>query len=279
MANALHAISAAHILLAAAVSLAASWALRRRVVSAEAVPAALALRAFWAGFGATAIVQGCMLLLALAGAATAAATIATTILAYGTSVFALGALAAYFAFVFTGSKRAVPAMVALYSTILAVGLFTLLRAGPVDLAPTRWTFEVIYARPPEGALAALPAIIALLPSIAGTIGFLLVGLRSSGVARQRALLVGTALLFWLVSIVVDDTGPTETDAVQVVRKVASVVGFGAIYLAYLAPPRWQRRWGLVAIGEEEEYPHRQAERERTQLEGKRALHSRVRELV
>ena len=278
MLSPLQAWSAFHMLLAAAVAVGASWALRRRVVAPQARGAALALRCFWAGLGATALVQCAMLLMAAAGTG-APLALAMVVLAYGTSVVALGALAAYFAFLFTGSRKAVPATIALYAAVLAMGAWSQVRSRPTGLLLTRWSYEPVLASEPQGALAAAPAVAALLPAVLGAVAFLVLGLRSSGATRQRGILVGTALVLWFGSTMAISSGAVESDAAHVVQKLASMAGFGAVFLAYLAP-RWiQERLGLVALGEEGDFGHRQVAREGAGRLRAEALRARVRDLV
>jgi len=246
MLTALQGWGVAHNLLAAAVALAATLALRRRPVSRESRPAALALRLFWAGLAATALVQTGMVLLAARGAGPGVA-LATTLLAFGTAVVALGALAAYFLFLVTGWRPVVPLVACLYGAVALLGAWEAMRAVPTGLALTRWGYEVAYAG--EGGLSpsvaqSAAALAALVPAILGAVGFLAIGLRSTGATRQRGILVGLALALWFGTLAL----PVESDAADVARKLASMAGFVAIYLAYLPPKALQARWGLVRLG-------------------------------
>lgn len=278
MLSALQTWSFLHMLLAAAVAAGASWSLRRRVVSRDSRAAALALRCFWAGLGGTALVQSAMLVMSAAGVGPALA-LATLLLAYATSVVALGALAAYFAFVFTGSRKAVPIMVAVYAAVLALGSWSVVRSDPTGLRLMRWSYEAVFAHEPSGLLAAAPALAALLPAIGGAIAFLVLGLRSTGPTRQRGILVGAALVLWFGSTLALNSGAVESDAAHVAQRLASMAGFGAVFVAYLAPRRLQERWGLVGLGEEREFHGRQVARTAAKRRMGEALDARVRELV
>lgn len=248
MLSPLQAWTAAHSLLAAVVAVGASIALRRRPVGPDARGAALALRVFWAGLGATALVQLGMLLAATEGVGRATA-IATVLLAYATSVAALGALAAYFAFVFTGARTAVPAVAALYVLVLALGSWGLVQAEPIGLALSRWNVDPEYTRDPSGWLAAGPAVAALVPAIGGALAFLVLGLRSTGVTRKRGILVGSALLLWFGATLAVSAGASGSDAAQVARKLGSTAGIAAVYLAYLSPRPLRERWGLAHLAD------------------------------
>lgn len=281
MLSPLQAWSVGHMLLAAVVAAAASWALRSRAVSAHAQSAAVALRVFWAGLGGTAVVQTAMLLGAAAGVG-AGFALATELLAYSTSAVALGALAAYFGFLFTGSRRAVPIIGALYAGVILLQVGSVVRSGPTGIELTRWAFEVTHVNEPGGVLAAVPALAALLPAIGGAIAFIVLGLRSTGATRRRGVLVGTALVLWFGSALAVSTGTVENDVAQVVRKLASMAGLAAIFLAYLAPRALQERWGLDGLGEEHaQAPPRVARAQPDPREPRMsdAMLARVRELI
>lgn len=265
-------------LLAAIVAASASWALRRRVVSDDARAAAFALRVFWAGLGGTALVQTGMLVLADVGVEPSVA-LAILLLSYGTSVVALGALAAYFVFMFTGSRWAVPVTVALYVVVLVLGSWNHAQSNPVDIRLTRWGFEPVYANPPGGPLAAAPALAALLPAIGGSIAFVVLGLRSSGPTRQRGILVGTALALWFSTVLAIDSGAITSDAGILLSKFVSLAGIGAIFLAYLAPRALREPLGLVVLGEEHEHRDHQATRKPAKRRLSDGMRARVRELI
>lgn len=270
MLSALQVWSVAHMLVAAAVAVGASWALRRRNPSDEARPAAIALRIFWAGLGATAVVQTTMMIGAAVGVGAAFALI-SELLAYATSAVALGALAAYFAYLFTGSRKAVPLTTLLYVIVIAVGSWNAVRSAPTGIELTRWFYDVTHANPARGLVAAAPALAALLPAIGGAVAFIVLGLRSTGATRKRGLLVGIALVFWFGSALLVSTGAADNDIAQIIRKLTSMAGFTAIYVAYLPPAPLRERWGLTRMDE------MSSPRPRSRMS--EAMQRRVRELI
>lgn len=266
-----------HNLLAMGVALLATATLGRQRVSAGSRPASIALRIFWAGLVATGIVQTSMVFLAAQGAGPTTAVV-TALLAFGTALVALGALAAYFAYLFTGWRASIALVAALYAGILLLGAWDAYRAAPTGLALNRWNYEVAYAG--EGGLSPSAAssaatLAALVPAFVGALAFIGIGLRSRGATRQRGLLVGVALALWFGSLAI----PLESDASNLARKLASMAGFLAVYLAYLPPSVLQTRWGLVALGDEDAFERRQLERESASERARAARAARIRELV
>lgn len=278
MLTALQSWSVLHNLLAAGVALLAAWALRRRIVSAEARPAAAALRVFWAGLAATAAVQTFMIGAAALGAGPTAA-LATTLLAFATALAALGSLAAYFAYVFTGSRHAVPAVAAVYALVLALGAYSTIRSEPTSLFLTRWGYDVAYAQgqgvSPSDPTKSIPTVAALVPALVGAVSFVFIGLRSTGPTRPRGILVGTALALWFGALAIG----AQTDAADAARKLLSLLGLLAVYLAYLAPKPLQARWALAPIGEEHAYGRLVEERAARERRSGAQLAARARELV
>lgn len=280
MLTALQGITAAYIIAAAIASLAAGASLRKRIVEPSAQGAALALRLFWTGLGITAITQLGMLILAATGTAGPEVALASVLLSNSASVIALGALAAYFAYLFTGSRRAIPSMILLYSGVLALATWSVIRSAPQELTLTRWFIDTNPLHQASGIAAIIPAVAALLPAVGGSIAFIVLGVRAQGAARQRGLLVGSALLLWfMTSMVLSAPSVQQSDVAQVALRVTGALGMAAIHLAYHPPRGLQERWGLVPLGKEGEYAARRTARDELQQRRSLAFQHRVRELI
>lgn len=249
MLTVLQASTVAYLLLASVVAVWAGRHLRARNVAYEARLAAACLRTFWIGLGLLAFVQASAILLAAAAEQGAAVVTAILVVNLAMNGLALGALAAYFAYMLTGSRAALQGVAALYGVITAWAAYDVWRAAPEAFVPTRWGMTVEYAAEPSAVTALLILLAFVLPALVGAVLFIVAGLRArSGATRSRGVLVGVALVVWFgTSIVLAIPGVDSNDWTHAAVLLAAAVGLAGVYVAY-RPPAWaQRRWQLVPL--------------------------------
>lgn len=250
-------LSAAYLAFAAAAALTASWLLRARPTSPASRAAALSLRLFWASLGLTALLQLGAHLAALAGHAGPIVAHGVALGGNALSALAMGSLVAYFAYLVTGSRRAVPAVAAAYAAASVWAAWLIVDAGPTSLRLTRWFVTLDYADPPSPQALLVPSLMFFLPTLAASLSFLVLGLRARGITRYRGVLVGSALTLWFaVGLSMSAPAAAENDLAQAALRLTGVLALTAVLVAYHPPQAFRDRWGVVPLGDERRYESR-----------------------
>lgn len=130
-----------------------------------------------------------------------------TVVAMHTGQVALGslslaALVYYLLYLFTGRRRWVIPIVALYVLTGIAGLLYDARRQPVAILDTDWRTDVVYAVPPDAMRPTFAAIL-LLPPILGGLAYAGLSRRArDAAARRRMVLLGIALAGWFTAALV-----------------------------------------------------------------------------
>lgn len=260
-------VSMAVTLASAAAFLIVGTRLAAREVPEPHRPAARAFGVAWIAAGTHSLVLACAAAGLIEGIVAA-----WSALVLGTAV--LAGVVSYLAYLLTGSRLAVPIVVAAYLALLAASAAIVTAFGPAGAEVTAAGARFRFAGAPPAANGWI-ALALLAPAVLASIAYLaMFPLVPTATARWRVALVGGGLLLWSSAAILARIGGTM-DGLPFVRATGAALA-AAVLVAYM-PPAWvRRRWGIERIdGELPAEPANPALRAASE----EALGRRVRELV
>lgn len=241
-------MSAGTLLLGAAVELAAAGLFARvaivtlrRPVSAAGRGALIAFAAWWFGASSVLAIGGAATLLGLAGVLDPTVHFALLILrALPLSGGVLG-LVYYLVYLYTGSRRALTPLVALYAAHFAFTLYYFLSLAPIHVETTAWEIRAAGASPPGAGLDVAFGIALALPILGATAAYATLLTRlDDRTQRYRVATVSIAFAQWFLFILLGFVaGFTTRDWFFLVYTGPGLVAAALVLGAY-EPPAFLR---------------------------------------
>jgi hypothetical protein len=218
------------------------WHLTTRFpTSPRGAPAMRGFSAYWLCQGLAALLRSGVTLAAAAGVDVSRGELHTTVLlAHGLVLAGIAGFLFYVVYIFVGRAGAAWTALLVYLAFGA-GQWWLMATGDVEAAPT--TFGVPFYVNAQNSVfpPQLAFVLALLPFVAGTVGFFYMGVSTKRTyTKFRATLVGSALLFWALASAAG-YALRIGGLLQLTPELVALIVAVAVYLAYF-PPGAVTRW-------------------------------------
>lgn len=212
--------------------------IQRRRVSEGSRLALVLLRGWWLAVGVYGLLwAGVIDAMAAFGVQDVRLYAAVRTVAFLILLVGLWALTAHFAYLVTGSQRALVPLGLFYAATYALVTFTFAASTPVAIEGT-WVIDIRYDPAPDPRFLTAIMVGAFLPQLATCVGYLVLSRRVGDPAsRRRARLVALALALWLASSLVASLLQSEIGRF-VTRPLIGLAAAGVVYLAY-RPLVWQ----------------------------------------
>ncbi len=248
-----HLISALFSVVSAAIYGYVAARLRQRTISNPGARFAWQLFGlWWYSLAATTLVSGFLHLLGAFNIVSLPFFVALTHVNLLLICIALWGLLYYLVYLFTGSQRFLAPLTIFYVLYYVLLVYYITASDPARVEITRWTTQLVYARPITGPFFSLVLILLVFPQILASLAYFTLFFRvREATQRYRVLLVSWCIILWFGSaFVASVTGLSQEDWWQIVSRL---IGLGAalgILFAYFPPGIIRRRFGIASIAEQ-----------------------------
>lgn len=222
------------------VYLSVSAHLWRRPASAEGRTALRALATYWATTGLFLGSSGLVAALAVLDALPFEIALAHRYTGLALASAGLAALLAYFAYLGTGSRRALPAFVAIYSAALAYSWHEVWASRPLDVLVHPWHVDLAYAEPMSTGALLVGLLLYLAPPIGGAIWFATLLRRTRDpTQRYRLMAVSAGLGAQMLGILLARLA--SADLAQFLMRPVLGIAVALLVLSAYRTPAWLSR--------------------------------------
>ena len=207
---------------------------------------------WWYCLAATTLVSGFLHLLGAFSLVSLPLFVALTYVNLLLICIALWGLLYYLVYLFTGSRRILVPLTIFYVLYYVLLVYYITASVPARVEITRWTTQLVYARPITGPFFSLVLILLVFPQILASLAYFTLFFRvREATQRYRVLLVSWCIILWFGSaFVASVTGLSQEDWWQILSRL---IGLGAalgILFAYFPPGIIRRRFGIASISEQ-----------------------------
>ena len=207
---------------------------------------------WWYSLAATTLVSGFLHLLGAFSLASLPFFVALTYINILLICIALWGLLYYLVYLFTGSQQFLAPLTIFYFLYYVLLVYYITASDPARVEITRWTTQLVYARPITGPFFSLVLVLLVFPQILASLAYFTLFFRvREATQRYRVLLVSWCIILWFGSaFVASVTGLSQEDWWQILSRL---IGLGAalgILFAYFPPGIIRRRFGITSIAEQ-----------------------------
>lgn len=168
---------------------------------------------------------------------------------------ALGALAYYLLYLYTGRRRAWVLPAVFYAGLYLWTVYLVQQSRPVAVEAGRWGARLVYGNqiPPDAPVVFVFLLLLVVPTIAAALAYATLWFRvEDREQRWRIGVVSASLVVWFGSaLLASALDISQSDAWQVASRLVGLAAALAI-LAAFEPPRWVRK--RLEVGSRREAP-------------------------